>query len=454
MRTAICFALLASACSPRAAGESAAETAWQALFAEDAPAAAKAKIDAVLAACGSDVAKLKALIASDTAYAKMKPAWHRRKTKVQDGEKTYEAEFIVRVPTGYTPARPWPVLLVAHGQGNDGGHILAAFDRVLGKASDRFLVVAPTLPGPQGFNARPYQVQTYLNALAWTRTHLNVDDDRVYLSGYSQGGHLVWHVATMYPYHFAAAVPMAGAPIFEGFPATALSYLHNLSNLAVWAIWGENDRPGPPKIGNADICRSATQRLKALRVRTYKATELKGKGHAGCWPTGQELSRFLLAHKRTAAPRRYWHYFHLAYHKRSYYVEATAFAHPPFDFVKGTTIHLPPGVEPTQENIKRAFEKKVAQAIFRIYAQIDPQTNTLRIQPLGLRKVRLYVLDGLFDLDKPVRLNYFARAWRGRIRPSAKCILTHYAATRDATALVLNEVDLSSAGRVAIRYKQ
>ena len=75
------------------------------------------------------------------------------------------------------------------------------------------------------------------------------------------------------------------------------------------------------------------------------------------------------------------------------------------------------------------------------------------IQPLGIRAVRLYVMAGMFDLAKPVRLHYFGRTWRGRIGVSAKCMLHHYAATRDATALVYNEIDLFVTGKAVVRHK-
>ena len=450
-RIGLAILLAAACCETRA--DDALDKAWQALFSQDDPAAAAQQIEAVLAACDHNVETLKARIAADTTYPAMKPAWHRRTTRVQAGAKAYDVEFIVRVPDGYTPRKSWPLLLLAHGQGSNGGHILGAFDARLGAAIERFIVVAPTLPGPQGFNARKYQQDSYLKPLAWARVHLNVDDDRIHLSGYSQGAHLVWNLSTMFPYHFAAALPLAGAPIYEGWPATGTAYLQNLWNLPVWAMWGEKDTPGPPKQGNADLCRVATARLKALKVETYRGTELKGKAHGGCWPAGREMADFFRRHKRTAVPGKYWHYFHLAHHSRSYYVAATEFGHPPFDFEKGAEISIPAGTKPTREALTKLYEKKVRAAIFRIYAALDRPRNALRIQPMGLRAVRLYVMEGMFRLAQPVRLTYFSRSWRGRIAPSAKCMLTHYAATRDATALVCNEIDLPARGTAAARYK-
>jgi hypothetical protein len=46
-----------------------------------------------------------------------------------------------------------------------------------------------------------------------------------------------------------------------------------------------------------------------------------------------------------------------------------------------------------------------------------------------------------------------ARTWKGLIPASAECMLKHYADDRDASAIIVNEVDLDSTGRAAIRYK-
>ena len=45
------------------------------------------------------------------------------------------------------------------------------------------------------------------------------------------------------------------------------------------------------------------------------------------------------------------------------------------------------------------------------------------------------------------------RTWKGLIPASAECMLKHYADDRDASAIIVNEVDIDSTGRAAIRYK-
>ena len=428
------------------------QKAWEDLFAQPNPAAAKTQINAVLAACDNDAETLRRQIASDTAYAAYQPGWRRMGAKVVDGETTHEMEFFVRVPKGYTAKRSYPLLVAAHGQRGNGRHIGRIMELLLGAEREKYVIVAPTMPGPDLISSRPYQEQTYLLPLYWTRLHLNIDDDRIYISGYSQGGHISWHMATMFPRLFAAAVPMAGIPCFEGAPVTSDMYLENLSNLPLWAIWGEKDTAPPPALGNVDMCRLAAKRLKELDNKKFKGTELPGKGHGGCVPDPAEFVRFLSQHRRTVVPDKFEHRFHLSHHARGYYLHATELGRTPIDFSKGVKVQVP-GIRPrSKEEIRRVMRKHVERYLFEMRAELDRPENLLTIRAKGIRIIRLYVMEGMFDLSKEQGIHYWSRKWKGRIPPSAACMLRHYAATRDRTALVLNEMDLTIRGKASVRY--
>jgi len=430
------------------------QKAWEDLFAQPNPAAAKTQITAVLAACDNDVETLRRQIASDTAYAAQKPGWRRLGAKVVDGGKTYDMEFFVRVPKGYTAERSYPLLVAAHGQKGNGRHIGRMMELLLGAEREKYVIVAPTMPGPDRISTRAYQEQTYLLPLYWTRLHLNIDDDRIYISGYSQGGHLSWHMATMFPRLFAGAVPMAGIPCFEGAQVTCDMYLENLSNLPLWAIWGEKDTAPPPALGNVDICRLAAKRLKELDNKKFQGTELPGKGHGGCVPDPAEFVRFLSQYRRIVVPEKFEHLFHLSHHARGYYLHATELGRTPIDFSKGIKVQVP-GIRPrSKEEIRRVMRKHVQRYLFEMRADLDRSENLLTIRAKGIRIIRLYVMEGMFDLSKEQGIRYWSRKWKGRIPPSAACMLRHYATTRDRTALVLNEIDLDIRGKASIRYKR
>ena len=324
----------------------------------------------------------------------------------------------------------------------------------LGTDREKYVIVAATMPGPKHFSARPYQEQTYLKPLAWTRRHLNIDDGRMYVTGYSQGGHISWHLAVMFPRHFAAAVPMAGIPFFEGGLMTMTLYLKNTANLPIWAIWGEKDGAKPPALGNVDCCRLAAKEYKRLGNTKFKGTELAGKGHSGCVPPAGQFIAYLAANKRIAMPDKFSHHFHLAHHTRGYYLEAVDLAHEPIDFNKPVEVKVPEGEKLSQEKGLKLLHRYVRKAMFSFHADLNRGTNTLTVGAYAIRKLRLYVLEGMFDSSKPVKVRYWSRSWRGKVPVSARCMLLNYAAARDQSAVVVNEIDLDIRGPATVRYGQ
>jgi len=90
--------------------------------------------------------------------------------------------------------------------------------------------------------------------------------------------------------------------------------------------------------------------------------------------------------------------------------------------------------------------------LFKLDADLDRGANALDIRASGVAAVRVYVLEGMFDLSRPVTIRLGRRAWTGRIAASPRCILTHYAPTRDA-ALICNEIDLDQSGAGGVQFK-
>ncbi|KKK55577.1 hypothetical protein LCGC14_3073150, partial [marine sediment metagenome] len=279
------------------------------------------------------------------------------------------------------------VMLAAHGQNGNGRLMGVMMQRMLGASVDEYVIVAPSMPGPRRYYGKAYQEQAYLKPLAWVRANLNVDDDRIFVSGYSMGGHQAWHFAALWPHLFAGAVPMAGVPTFQGSPYTNHSYLSNLAHLPVWAIWGELDRRTPGTLGNVDFCRLAAKRLTALGNRKFKGTELAGVGHGGCWPAADAFRRFLAAGKRVTSPERLSHVFHSRRHGQGYYLLAGELSRPEVDFDRRPKIKLdgPVGTKPSAEDVIRAGRKHYDRQLFKLFGQLDRAANRLTVRGVGVR---------------------------------------------------------------------
>jgi predicted peptidase len=72
----------------------------------------------------------------------------------------------------------------------------------------------------------------------------NVDADRIYLTGISNGGFGAWHLALRNPELFAAVVPIAGGykPDSEEIP----NNICDLKNVPIWIFHGAKDMVVPP----------------------------------------------------------------------------------------------------------------------------------------------------------------------------------------------------------------
>lgn len=438
-------------------GQEDARRPWRALFSRADPSSSTRQIRAVLKACGYDAARLKALMQADDAYEAFTSGWHRKTLDISEDKTRRTTELAFRVPKGYAPKRSYPLLLAAHGQGGSGEQIGKSMALLLGPAVERYLIVAPTLPDKhRGFVASPVQVQAHLDALAWARRTLNVDDDRIYVSGYGQGGMVAWHLAVMHPRLFAAAVAMAGMPYFEGAPYTITCYLENLDHLPVWAIWGAKDvARRPTDLGNAGGCRIAARRLKQLDNAHFRATELPDAGHYDCWPRARDFARYLAAHKRAPPPSSFRHFFHSPLYVRGYYVEALKGGRRPLSFDRPIRLELP-ATQPTPPRRREAVVaagRQLAKQAYKMWVEADRSRNTLLIRPFGVTKVRVYVREGLLDLSAAAEVRFGRAKWQGKVPASARCMLLHYAKTRDATAPIYNEIEMQILGKVVVVHE-
>lgn len=165
-----------------------------------------------LGALGVEPASLAALLRAFTpAGNPLQPGHSTAELTAPDGRTT---ELSVYVPKAYDGSRPFPLAVVLHGRGGNGGQMTA----LLAAAAERWgwCLVAPTAqPFPGMLPIHPHW-WTYgasgfpVQALLWARKNLFVADDRVLLTGYSMGGFGTWNVALRFPDRFVAAAPFAG----------------------------------------------------------------------------------------------------------------------------------------------------------------------------------------------------------------------------------------------------
>ena len=201
--------------------------------------------------------------------------------------------YQVYVPSDYTPARRWPVILFLHGAGEGGRDGLLPTEYQLGSAirrnAARFpgLVVFPQVQRKAGWSEA--DVGVAMDALASTEREFATDPDRVYLTGVSSGARAAWYTLYRHPRRFAAALVVCGLvrqPLRNGVRAPDLypvvpdadgdaveRLAQRLRTTPVWTFHGDADPVFPVQ--------DARQVMAALAREGAPAryTELAGFGH-------------------------------------------------------------------------------------------------------------------------------------------------------------------------------
>ncbi|MDZ7267473.1 MAG: prolyl oligopeptidase family serine peptidase [candidate division KSB1 bacterium] len=198
--------------------------------------------------------------------------------------------YQIFVPTAFTPARQWPVILFLHGAGERGTDCEQHTQVGIGPAIRRQLAAFSALVVlPQ---CRPDSVwigameELALAALDKTLQEFNGDARRVYLTGLSMGGYGTWYLASRHPEKFAALAPVCGGiipPPGRLLPLHARNLIpadrpyetiaRKIGKTPVWIFHGEAD----PVIPVAES-RAMTAALQALGGRV-RYTEYPGVGH-------------------------------------------------------------------------------------------------------------------------------------------------------------------------------
>lgn len=211
------------------------------------------------------------------------PSVHKE-NRLVEGVAAYK--YVCLLPKGYSSElKFWPLIVFLHGASRDENlEKLKAFGPIqFGLEHDDFpfVVVAPATS--RGWS--PDRLKTFLDRI---EARFRIDRNRVYLTGYSMGGHATWTMAAAYPNRFAAIAPVAGA----GDPRNAGGALRKVP---AWVFHGANDSVVPAKYGL--LMMRALQKAGA----EVKHTVYPDRGHDVWEPVynNPELYRWFLRYRKS-----------------------------------------------------------------------------------------------------------------------------------------------------------
>ncbi len=163
---------------------------------------------------------------------------------------TTNAPFHVLVPENYDPMKPTPVILYLHGGVgvpsfyDDFKKGLADYKYMVNPYSKDYIVVYPQSKSDcQWWDESGYEMLHGI--LHYLKARLNIDDNRVFVTGASDGGSGSYHYALTRPSEFSAFVPLIGMMSVGSFMTNQGVYVVNLSNRPIYASNTDGDKLYP-----------------------------------------------------------------------------------------------------------------------------------------------------------------------------------------------------------------
>jgi polyhydroxybutyrate depolymerase len=204
-------------------------------------------------------------------------------------------QYKVHVPPGYNPNTPTPLVFCIHGLGQDGLLFCVSGVSMPAKSDkEGFIVVMPN--GYQNsWNAGTCcggAADMKLDDVAFFRAmfgelskHLNIDKNRVYATGLSNGGYMSYRLACEASDLFAAVAPSAGAigmdDIGGGTVANGdFEACEPTNKISVLDIHGTEDPLIPYSTQKPSLERIATK--DSCKTTTHPATQPTSQGDATC----------------------------------------------------------------------------------------------------------------------------------------------------------------------------
>jgi poly(3-hydroxybutyrate) depolymerase len=196
-------------------------------------------------------------------------------TKCPDG---FEHPYFMHVPPQYDVKKSYPIIIWLHG-GVNGAPAEAASQAIelwqgaLGdKWENEIMVMAPACIAADttedAFWWRDKGQRNVLHMLREVKQRFNIDDNRVYLTGMSDGGSGTFGFAGRRPDSFAGYFPMVGHPLVPATDGTRM-FWENFEGAKVYAINGGKDPLYPAKMV-AGLVKEANENGASIEHKIYE----------------------------------------------------------------------------------------------------------------------------------------------------------------------------------------
>jgi pimeloyl-ACP methyl ester carboxylesterase len=142
-------------------------------------------------------------------------------------------DYALQLPPEYKPTRSYPVLIVLHAANEPPLEALARWAPEA--ARHGYILAAPEWGGIAGYNYTSEEHAAVSELIRDLRLRYAVDSDRVFLTGFGDGGTMAFDVGLSHPDLFAGVVPINARPR----RSTVAYYWHNAQYLPYYILAGE-----------------------------------------------------------------------------------------------------------------------------------------------------------------------------------------------------------------------
>jgi acetyl esterase/lipase len=398
------------------------------------PADAAHAADAVLAAGVGYEDALKRLRQGRT-FTAQKPGVVMLTNKTEDKVEHY---FAVTVPPAYDPAKRYQVRFQLHGgvmgrstnQPRNSGDIGAL------AGAEQFYVI------PYGWTDAPWwsedQVLNMTAIVDALKRTYNIDENRVVVSGVSDGGTGAYYLAMRETTPFASFLPLNGfIMVLANIDTGIRDQLHpnNLRNKPFFVVNGGRDRLYPTAAVEPYVLH-----LKKAGVSVDYHPQPLGEHNTAWWPDVKEsFERFAVDHPRDPSPARLtWETSNLK-HNRAHWLVIDRFGLQP-----GDPRNLPDvnDFSPNELMAIPLFERRAVSG----RVDLVRAGNTVEATTRGVAAFTLLVSPDAFDLSQPIKVTSNGKVvFEGKVQPSAATLLKWAARDNDRTMLYAAEIPIKLA---------
>lgn len=243
--------------------------------------------------------------------------------------------YMIRVPPEYRGNEPFPLIVyLSGGAGKAFDAALTAEDALRGTG---YLALYPQAARDLWWESKSTAMVEAL--IEEVQREFNVDTDRVYLAGFSNGGTAAFYYGTLWPQRFAAIASLMGAGVKspaskEDLPAK------NLRQAPLLLVHGDRDEIIPYTASTFTY-----DQMKGIRPRVAPELRiLRGRGHDVTLQSDDGLTvPFLQRFRREPMPRDIDAHFSSAKYGRHYWIEVVRMSGNSAEVeghIRGNTIEL------------------------------------------------------------------------------------------------------------------